>query len=404
MQRTHANAPTPQRHAPARIGAALRRFLLGAMLAGPVFGAAAATDPMPTAQDPRLVEVASSDRVVNAVATTPDGRLFVSMPQVEGPGAQVAELKDGKFLPYPNLEWSLWKDAADPRTTLLHVNTVRIGPDGDLWVVDAGGPRVGGKAVPGAAKIVQIDVGTNRIRRIYQADPAVVREYSYFNDIRFNGNTAYISDAAAIHPAVVVLDLASGKMHRTLEDHPSTVAAHAMIADGGRVITLKDPIPDSTGKPTSSKYVNIDQLEVSPDGKWLYFQPIGGPLARVPTALLDDPGAPKAAVAAAVEKVADTWMAAGSAIDAAGNIYMSKVTNRSVMKIAPDGTVSTLVADPRLTWIDAMWVSNDGDLYMPAAQLDRTSANLAGAPAQITYPVKIYRLAIRQKPAGNDHK
>lgn len=385
--------------------AALMHALLAAVISLPALAPAQTqSETMPTAQDPRLVEVASSDRVINSVATTPDGRLFVSMPQVEGPGAQVAELREGKFVPYPNLEWSLWKDGADPKTTLLHVNTVRVGPDGDLWVVDAGGMRVGGKAVPGAAKIVRIDIKTNRIARIYQADPSVVREYSYFNDIRFNGTKAYISDAAAMHPAVVVMDLASGKMHRVLEDHPSTVAAHAMIADGGRVITLKDPIVDVHGKPTRSKYVNIDQLEVGPDGKWLYFQPIGGPLARVPTALLDDANAPKARVDAAVEKVVDTWMAAGSAIDAGGNIYMSKVTNRSVMRVAPDGKVTTLVSDPRLTWIDAMWVSDQGDLYMPAAQLDRTSANLAGAPAQIEYPAKIYKIAIQAKPAPNDHK
>src|SRR5262245_41019480 len=91
--------------------------LLGAC-ASTVATTAATTEAMPTAHDARVVEVASSDRVVNAVTTTPDGsRLFVSMPQVEGPGAQVAELKDGRFVPYPNLEWSLWKDGADPRTT-----------------------------------------------------------------------------------------------------------------------------------------------------------------------------------------------------------------------------------------------------------------------------------------------
>ncbi|MEJ8849663.1 SMP-30/gluconolactonase/LRE family protein [Variovorax rhizosphaerae] len=380
---------------------------LTALLALPLaaaHAAAPADDVMPDKQDPRVVEVAQSDRVINSIAITTSGRFFVSMPGVEGPGPQVAELKDGKFLPFPNLEWSLWKADADPRNTLMHVNTVRVGPDGDLWVVDAGAPRVGGKAVPGAAKIVRIDLKTNKIKRIYQADPSVVREYTYFNDMRFNGKVAYITDAGAINPGIVVLDLASGKMRRVLDTHPATVATHEMYADGGRRIVLKDPIPDNSGKPTKDKFVNVDQLEVSPDGKWFYFQPIGGALSRVPTRLLDDPNAPKERVDAAVEKVIDTWMAAGTAIDAKGNIYMSKVTNRSVMRIAPDGKVTTLVSDPRLTWIDAMWVTREGNLYMPAAQLDRTSANLAGAPAQIEYPVRLYRIAVGAKPAANDHK
>jgi sugar lactone lactonase YvrE len=355
--------------------------------------------------DPRVEEFASLDKVVNAVTTTRDGRVFVSLPQVEGPGGpQVAELKDGQLVPYPNLEWSQWTEGADPLRTLLHVNTVRIGPEGDLWVVDAGAPRVGGKASPGAAKIIRIDLSTNTIRRTYQADPSVVRDYSYFNDIRFNGNLAYITDAAAMKPAIVVLDLTTGRMRRVLEDHPLLVASKAMYADGGRLIVLKDPIPDSTGQMTDRKLVNVDQLEVTPDGRWLYFQPIGGPLARAPTRLIDEPAVPPAQLAAAVEKVVDTWTAAGSAIDATGNIYLSQVETRSVMRISPDNQVTTLVSDPRLTWVDAMWVDAQGYLYMPAAQLDRTSQNLKGAPAQIEYPIRVLRMRIGAGPSPLDHR
>lgn len=51
-----------------------------------------------------------------------------------------------------------------------------------------------------------------------------------------------------------------------------------------------------------------------------------------------------------------------------------------------------------------MWVANDGNLYMPAAQLDRTSTNLAGAPAQIEYPVKIYKMQVQAQPSAIDHR
>src|SRR5687767_1557964 len=68
---------------------------------------------MPTVEDPRLIEVASLQRIANGIATTPDGRIFLSHPQVEGPGAQVSELKDGKPVPYPDLEISLWKPDSD---------------------------------------------------------------------------------------------------------------------------------------------------------------------------------------------------------------------------------------------------------------------------------------------------
>jgi len=358
---------------------------------------------LPTSQDPRLIEVAASNRVINGVTTSPGGRMFVSHPQVEGPGAQVSEYKNGTFTPYPNLDYNLWKPDGDRTKTLMKVNSLRVGADGDLWVVDAGGTRVGGKALPGAAKIVRIDLATNTIRRTYSPPPGLMREYSYFNDIRFNGRFAYISDCAGLNPAVMVLDTETGEFRRVLENHPLTIARFKMYSEGRQII-LADPIPAWWGGMTTDKMVNIDQLEVSPDGAWLYFQPIGGPLARVRTRLLDDPSIGRDELYNSVEKLNDTWTAAGTAIDAAGTIYMSQVNTRSVMAIAPDGKATTLISDPRLKWVDAMWIDKDGFLYMPAAQLDKTSANLAGAPAQIEYPVHVWKMQIGQKPAPNDHR
>jgi sugar lactone lactonase YvrE len=317
----------------------------------------------------------------------------------------VSELKDGQPVPYPNAEIQLWQQDADPTRTFMKVNALRVGPDGDLWVVDAGARAVGYKAVPGAAKIVRIDLRANRVRRVYQAPPSAIREYSYYNDMRFSpdGRRVYISDAAGLAPAIVVLDIETGQMRRVLENHPLTIARFKMYGDG-RQLVLKDPIPAWWGGMTTDKMVNVDQLEVSPDGRWLYFHPIGGPLARVETRLVDDPRTPADTLFNSVEKLIDTWTAAGTAIDAAGNIYMSRVNTRSVMRIAPDLTVTTLVSDPRLTWVDAMWIDTAGFLYMPAAQLDKTSANFAGKPAQLRYPMKIWKMAIQRRPPAIDHR
>jgi len=358
---------------------------------------------LPTVEDARLIDVASSNRVINGVTTTPDGRMFVSHPQVEGPGAQVSEYRNGAFVPYPSLEYNLWKPDGDRTTTLMKVNSLRVGLEGDLWVVDAGGPSVGAKAVPGAAKIVRIDLKTNTIRRTYSPPAALMREYSYLNDIRFHGRFAYISECAALDPALLVLDTETGQFRRVLENHPLTIARFAMYSEG-RKIVLPNPIPAWWGGTTHDKYVNVDQLEVSPDGAWLYFQAIGGPLARVRTSLLEDPAVSHDVLRDSVEKLNDTWTAAGTAIDDAGTIYMSQVNTRSVMTIAPGGQVATLISDPRLRWVDAMWIDKDGFLFMPAAQLDKTSANLNGAPAQIQYPVHIWKMPTGRKPAPNDHK
>ncbi len=81
----------------------IKYVLIAAVIAPLVVSAQDRLPPvLPTAEDPRLVEVASLHRIANGVTTSPDGRIFVSHPQVEGPGAQVSELKGGQLVPYPN--------------------------------------------------------------------------------------------------------------------------------------------------------------------------------------------------------------------------------------------------------------------------------------------------------------
>jgi hypothetical protein len=59
----------------------------------------------------------------------------------------------------------------------------------------------------------------------------------------------------------------------------------------------------------------------------------------------------------------------------------SAAPNRErVIKITPMGKVSTLIQDPRLLWVDAMWIDDAGDLWMPTAQLNRRAPFQGGTP------------------------
>lgn len=59
-----------------------------------------------------------------------------------------------------------------------------------------------------------------------------------------------------------------------------------------------------------------------------------------------------------VETFAHTPSTGGTAIDAAGNIYVSDIDRQLILKIAPDRSISTLIHDPRLLWVDAMWIDH----------------------------------------------
>lgn len=349
---------------------------------------------LPTKEDPRLIDVAQSRRIWNGVAVTRDGRMFVSLTRSEGPdGPQLAEVgKDGTLHPYPDAEWNHWSDGADPSNHFLHVNALRVGPDGKLYAVDAGntGIGTGAHAVPGAGKLVQIDLATNQVSRVYQLKAPTQQDDSYFDDVRFNGKHAYLTDPG--HKGLVVLDLKSGASRRVLDGQALSIDELPIYADGVE-LRLKD------GR---NKRVGLDQLEVTPDGKYLYYQAIPGPLARIATRYLDNPHLSAAEVNRHAEHWIDTWSAGGSAIDAAGNVYLSDLNTRSVKRISPDRVVTTVVSDPRLTWIDAMWVQ-DGYLYLPEAQVNRTPAANGGQPSTVDYPVHIYKINIGAQQSPIDH-
>lgn len=321
------------------------------------------------------------------VSTTPDGRMFLVLARIdESPGPQVVEVLGGEFRPYPDEAWNGPGD--DPAQRFVRVNAQRVGPDGDLWLVDVGAPGIGNPTLAGGPKLVRVDLTSNEVARTYPLDAALTTD-SFVDDVRFNGERAYITDAG--DRALVVVDLTSGRVRRLLHHHYSTTAQRAMTADG---VELRD----AEGEPV---FIHNDQLEVSPDGRWLYFQPCCGPLYRVETRLLDDPEVEAGQLESAVEYFAATGSTGGTAIAASGTIYVSNTDARRISAIAPDGRLTTVIDDPRLSWVDAMWVGG-GKLWMPAAQLQLTST-FQGGRDRVQPPLQVLSIELDDLPAANDH-
>ncbi|GJE54518.1 MULTISPECIES: SMP-30/gluconolactonase/LRE family protein [Methylobacterium] len=330
----------------------------------------------------------SADLIFNGVTRSKDGRIFSPFQRQEkSKGIELGEWKNGKPVAYPNEAWNAWKPGEDAAKAFVGVNAIRIGPDGDLWVVDKGAAGFGEAPLPGGAKLVQIDLATNTVRRVYPLE-AGSREKSFVDDFRFNGRKVYLTDAG--QPGLIVLDLDSGETRRVLDGHVSTIAQRPLTGENK---VLLDP----KGKPIA---VHADQIEVSPDGKTFYYQPCTGPLYRIETQWLDDAAATDAERAKHVAIHAATVATGGTAIDAAGNIYASDTDNLRILKIAPDGETTTLVQDPRLVWVDAMWIDDDGGLWIPAAQMNRTKGFNGGTTA-VRFPTTIFRMEIGAKPLRN---
>ena len=345
---------------------------------------------MPSPVPERLSVALAVPSPCTGVSTTPGGRTFLVLARIdESPGPQLVELVGTELRPYPDEAWNRWSPGQDPRSRFVRINAQRVGPDGALWLVDVGAPGMGNPPVDGGPKLIQIDLATDTVARIYPLRDALLWQ-SFVDDVRFNGTNAYVSDAG--EPGLVVVDLQSGATRRLLHHHWSTTASRAMTAEG---VELRD----AHDKPV---FIHNDQLEVSPDGEWLYLNPCCGPMVRLPTRLVDDPETSAACLEFSVEYFAATGSTGGTAIADDRTIYVSNTDANRISAITPDGRLRTLIEDDRLSWVDAMWLGSDGRLWMPAAQLHRMS-NFRGGRDETKPPITVFTLQTDARPPAIDH-
>ncbi|KAI5359073.1 Putative major royal jelly protein/protein yellow [Septoria linicola] len=336
----------------------------------------------------------------NGISTTPDERLFLVLARVDGSkGPLLVEYnrQTNTSTAYPNEEWNNHTEGDEPGTHFIRLNSQRVGPDGFLYAVDTGSPAFGAPVIfPEGPKLVQIDVSTNEVNRVYWMGN-VTRANSLLNDVRFNlaAGKAYLTDAGS--PGLIVLDLASGISRRVLESVPGITQGATPASAGGRYLTSAEG---------ELQFIHADHLEVSPDGKWFYFQPANGGLNRVETKYLDQAYynsslAGNNGLAEYAQPVALTPATGGTAIDENGVIYVSDTDEQRILTIATNGTKRVLVQDPRLLWVDAMWI-NGTRLWMPAAQLNR-GIPFGNGQKNVTKPAFTYTIDIGAGPPSNDH-
>lgn len=354
------------------------------LIGGSILGRNSLAQSAHTAQ---LEQVYESSLIWNGIAVGDDGRAFVCFPHAEGkPAISVAQIRpDNRLVLYPNISWNAWKTGKDAREAFVRVNSLRFGPDGNLWVLDTGQPKAGEPfLVNDGPKLVVIDTRANKVLQTISLG-SVVKDKSFLDDFRFNGDHIYITDAGA--PALIVWDQATGQGRRVLENDPFTTDKRPMIAEG-KIMIKKD------GK---QEHLHADQLEVSPDGKLLYFQPACGPMYKMETRFLDDASVPAQKLSKQVKLFYNTSTTGGTCIEASGNLYVTDVDKLKIIKITPKGKASTLITDPRLLWADALWIDNTGNLWIPTTQQNRVAGYNDGV-SKVKYPVYIYKMKLGLQP------
>ncbi|WP_431821932.1 L-dopachrome tautomerase-related protein [Burkholderia sp. F1] len=361
--------------------------LVAAVLSGsaPIAHAATiSTRAQAAAPQSTLVTVRQSTQMPwNAVAVDARGRVIVSAPRWTGnTGPAVATVgKDGTLTPYPNHEWNSWTPGGDAARTFVSVNAIHRDAHGDLWIVDTGSPDFGGTPVAGGAKVVHIDPRTDTVIRVYPFPTEAIRAHTYVDDIRTNGRHAYLTDAG--EGAILVLDLDDGGVRRRFDGRSFTRARA-----GDRIVVNGKALTSEGGQALT---VNADPLELSPDGRYFYFGPLTGPMSRIETRLLDDDALGDDELARHVTTWFDNPPVGGTAMGADGSLYYTPLADNSLMRRAPDGTISMLARDQRLRWTDAPFLDGNGHIYLPVPQIDGAPAFNHGQ-STVRFPVALYRL------------
>ncbi|KAJ5728828.1 uncharacterized protein N7483_003336 [Penicillium malachiteum] len=303
------------------------------------------------------------------------GRKFLSQRYSTSLPPQIVELlNDNTTVLYPNEAWNSYNSSnptSNPRKTFVSVDGARIGPDGRYWVVDGGSTGVNG-----STKLVGVNLTTNAVDKLYYLDNVKASD-SGVDDVRFSasGKIAYLSDTAG---ALIVLDLVSSHAVRVLVNSDSASAWFPMMYNGILV-------PGYSGA-DSTLSVGLDQIEVSPDGVYLYYQPCNGDhLCGCDVDQHDD----GFVLEDYAEPLALTPSTGGTTIDGDGNIYVSDTNLLAIWKVTPEGRATILVQDDALLWTDLMWVSADKKLWLPASQMRPGGSGLmAKGPNYIfTYPI-----------------
>jgi sugar lactone lactonase YvrE len=306
------------------------------------------------------------------VTVAPNGRIFVNFPQWgdTSPYA-VGELKNGKVTPYPDAAFNT-PDAADALHHLISVQSVVADGRNRLWILDTGAPGFQ-TPVPGGAKLVAVDLATDKVVQTIALGSEVVLPTTYVNDVRFDlrqgkAGVAYITDSSIKGPGgIIVVDLATGTAMRRLSGHATT------MPDPGFVPVLEGkPLMNRPkgGKP-SPWLVASDGIAISADGATLYYCALSSRhLYAVPTALLRDPGVDDAEVARHIRDLGLKGASDGLAEDDQGRIYAGDYEHDAIRRYA-NGQWQTIAQDPRILWPDTFSVGSDGYLYFIANQLHR---------------------------------
>ncbi len=161
------------------------------------------------------------DAMPTGVTVSETGRIFVNFPRWgDKVPFTVGEIREGNVVAYPDQAVNQ-ENPKDPGDGLISVQSVVADGNGRVWLLDTAAPEFSSPR-PRGAKLVAVDLASNRIVKRLVFPDNVILPGTYVNDMRFDfrkgpEGTVYVTDSSVSGPgAIIVMDIASGHAVRRL--------------------------------------------------------------------------------------------------------------------------------------------------------------------------------------------
>jgi sugar lactone lactonase YvrE len=320
-------------------------------------------------EDTLEVVVTSAEPIGNH-AVSADGRVFYTIhPESRPSGAKLLEWVDGASRAFPS------DDAQSLFETPLGVAVDR---QNRLWTIDHGNHGTGN------ARLLAFDLSTGEVVHDHVFDSSIAQLGSFLQDLQVDstGQHVFIADVSfwRKNAGLVVYDVESGKARRVLDSDPSVSAQDWLI---------RNPTKDMVFFGVVVLKPGVDGIAIDRNDEWLYYGAMAhDTMYRIKVAdLLDDSLSP-GALAARVEAVGAKPLNDGLSTDNDGNLLITDVEHNAVIRMKPDGELTTLVRSERIRWADALSYGPEGWLYVadsaiPDQMLQSKAHMTASAPYHI---------------------
>ena len=301
----------------------------------------------PILDESELEDVVSSPEPIGNLAVSADGRVFYTIhPESRPTGPKLLEWVDGAPKAFPS-------DAAqDLFETPLGVVVDR---QNRLWTVDHGNHGTG------QARLLAFDLQTGAVVHDHIFDSAVAQLGSFLQDLQVDstGKYVFIADLSfwRKNPGLIAYDVELGKARRLLDSDPSVSAQDWLIRNPtkdmkffGGVVAFKP---------------GVDGIAIGRNDEWLYYGAMAhDTMYRVKVADLLDDSLSAGALAARVRAVGPKPLNDGLSTDRDGNLLITDVEHSAIIRMKPDGELTTLIRSDRIRWADALSYGPEGWLYV----------------------------------------